>query len=607
MQESQVIARLDEESSVTHLMCRLAAEVPGRAAVTVGGETREVPETRFSFRQLDAEARRIAVWLAERFPLGDRVLLLYPTSVHFASAFLGCLYAGVAAVPAPLPGRYRHQRRRVTAIAEDAAVSAVLTVSAELADVAEWAEAEGLTRPGGLSGLPLVATDADVLGDPGAWSMPAIGRDTLAMLQYTSGSTGSPKGVLVSHGNLLHNVRSQNDAYGLTEPVPFGGWIPMFHDMGLIGHLLPGLFLGGGAVLIAPSAFLRRPYRWFELISDHGLVMSASPNFGYERCLRQVTDEQLTKVDLSSWRYAGNGSEPVRASVVRAFAERFASAGFAGTACFPSYGMAENTLFVSGTSLREPVIRQVDAESLEQHRMTPARSGAPYRELVSLGRPGEGTEVRIVDPDSRQELPDGQVGEIWLRGPSVAGGYWRNETATEAAFRARTATDDGPFLRTGDFGGREAGELFVTGRLKDMLIVNGRNLYPHDIEQEIRDQHPELAGGNGAVFSVGGLDGGREEIVVAHEIRGRDADALRALTVAIRATVAREFGFHPAGVVLVRPGGIPLTTSGKVQRTVMRQKFLANDGYALHENLGRRIDALRPATAPAGVGGDTAS
>jgi acyl-CoA synthetase (AMP-forming)/AMP-acid ligase II len=603
-----VIRRLDDESSITCLMRRLAAEVPHRAAVTVSGETRDAPESRFSFEQLDAEARRIAAWLAERFRPGDRILLLYPTSVHFASAFLGCLYAGMAAVPAPMPGHYRHHRRRVSAIARDADVSAVLTVAAELNDVVSWAEGEGLKGPGDQSWLPVVASDTGAPGDPGAWSMPATDRSTLALLQYTSGSTGSPKGVMVSHGNLLHNVQSLSDAYRLTEPIPLGGWIPMFHDMGLIGHLFLGLFLGGGVVLITPSAFLRRPYRWLELISDYGLVMSAAPNFGYERCLRHITDEQLEKVDLSSWRYASNGSEPVRASVVKAFTERFASAGLAPTACFPGYGLAENTLFVSGTPFREPVVRRVDAASLEQHRMTPARPGAPYRDLVALGRPADGTQVRVVDPESHQELPDGHVGEIWLRCPSVGGGYWRNEAATDAVFRARTATGDGPFLRTGDLGSRVAEELFVTGRLKDMLIVNGRNLYPHDIEQEIRDQHQELAGGNGAVFSVGGLDGGQEEIVIAHEIRGRrDTDALRALTVAIRATVTREFGFHAAGVVLVRPGGIPLTTSGKVQRTALRQQFLAGEVTALHENLAPRIATLRTATAPAGTEGGTTS
>lgn len=594
---SRMDAGLDGVSSIPHLMCRLTAWAPDRTAVTVSGAARDVPDTRFSFAELDTEARRIGVWLAQRFPPGARVLLLYPTGVHFASAFLGCLYAGMVAVPAPLPGGHGHRWRRATAIAEDAAVSAVLTTAGELADVAGWAETECPERPQRRSKPPVMATDTEVLGDPETWSLPATGRHTLAMLQYTSGSTSSLKGVMVSHGNLLHNVQSQSDALGLSDPVPFGSWIPMFHGLGLIGHLLPGLLLGGGAVLIDPAAFWRRPHRWLELISDHGIVVSGAPNIGYERCLRQVTDEQLATVDLSSWRCAGNGSEPVRARVVRDFAERFASAGFAATASFPCYGLAENTLFASGTPLREPVIRRVHAASLEKHRISPLRPGVPYRELVGLGWPGKDGEIRIVDPVSRRELPDGQVGEIWLGGDSVAGGYWQNEAATEAVFRARTATGDGPFLRTGDLGSRELGELFVTGRLTDMLIVNGRHLYPHDIEQEIRDRHQELADGSGAAISVGGPNWPREEIVVAHEFRSPhdDADMLRALTMAIRSTVAREFGFHPAGVVLVRPGGIPLTASGKVQRIAIRRMFLVGEVPVLHEHLDPRIEALRQA------------
>lgn len=574
---------LDQVSNITDLL-RSNADVFGdRTAVAVVGETRDVPEDALTFSQLDRDARRIAGWLLDRFHPGDRILLLYPTSVHFAAAFLGCVYAGMVAVPAPMPGRYQHQQRRVTAIARSAGASAVLTESAELPDVTNWIVQD---FPGRLALLP---TDTAELPE-GPGSMPVTGRDTTVLLQYTSGSTGDPKGALVTHGNLLHNVYCLTRTLGLTSETKFGGWAPQFHDMGLIGHLLPSLFLGGGVVLMTPTAFLKRPHRWLQMIDDHGVALSMSPNFGYERCLRQITDEQLAQLDLSCWQFAAIGAEPVRGSVMRQFALRMAPTGFKATSFFPAYGMAEATLLISGTSGREPVVRRVDPGLLEDNTFQPVADDIPGREVVSVGIP-RSLEVRIVEPRTREVVPPGRIGEIWLRGDSVTGGYWRNTTATEEAFRARTADGQGEFLRTGDLGVLYRDELYVTGRLKDMLIVNGRNLYPHDIEQELRDQHPELARLAGAAFTVEA--DGREHVVVAHEIRGRDTERLAETATVIRATVYKEFGVHVAAVVLLRPGGVLRTTSGKVQRSAMRRQFIAGLLDGVYERIDPHVAAMR--------------
>lgn len=571
----------DPATDIITLVRTRAAQAGDAPAVVLAGDDSPVGDVTLSHRELDRRARAIAVWLAARLNPQDRVLLLHQQGVDFAPAFLGCLYAGMVAVPAPPPGSYQQQRRRLTAITKDSAARIALTDAATLLDADNWA-AES-------DGPRIVATDT-IDTDPETWREPQITPDTVAMLQYTSGSTGDPKGVILTHRNLVENVASQNRLLGQRADTRYGGWIPMYHDMGLIGHLLPALFLGTVCVLLSPTAFLKHPYRWLKLIDDYGVTMSAAPDFAYERCVKLVTDEQLARLDLSRWLIAGNGSEPVRASTLREFGGRFAAAGLRPDTLSPCYGMAEATLVVSGKAQRPPVWRWFDADALEQRELRPAPESPDARELAGNGVT-DTIEARIVDPTTRAVLPPGRIGEIWLRGGSVAAGYWGNPRATEEAFRANTADGEGGFLRTGDLGALFEGELYVTGRLKDVLVIRGRNLYPHDIEHEIRLHHPELAAHVGAAFTVAAPD---EHLVVLHELRGRFApDRLLELSRSVKAVVAREFGVPVGGVALLRPGTVLRTTSGKIRRSAMRELFLTGELPAVYEHFDDRVTAVR--------------
>jgi acyl-CoA synthetase (AMP-forming)/AMP-acid ligase II len=577
------------EPSALHLLRRHAAERAERAAVTfVHDHDATDGAHTLGYAALDAEARRVASWLQERCAPGDRVMLLHPPGLPFVTAFLGCLYAGVVAVPSPMPGQFQYQQRRVTGIAMDAGARVALTDTGQLDEARQWIDTEGLD-------ITVAASDVEDFGDADRWQEPRAHSGDLVLLQYTSGSTGDPKGVMVGHGNLLHNADSLRRALGLTEETHFGGWIPLYHDMGLMGQLLPGLFLGSSCALMSPMAFLKRPHQWLALIDRYGLGYSAAPNFAYELCVRRVTDAQIDGLDLSRWKFAANGSEPIQPSTLRDFAERFAPAGFQAEALAPCYGMAEATVFVSGRASRPPRIQPVDPGALEKHVLEPLGPGAPARELVGCGDVPD-FDVRIVDPADHSVLPDGTAGEIWLRGPSVASGYWERPGATEETFGARTADGQGPFLRTGDLGALLDGEIYVTGRSKDLLIVHGRNLYPHDIEHELRLQHPQLATLAGAAFTV---PVPHEEVVVLHEVRGRfSPEQFQELAVAMRTTVYQAFGVRTAGLVLLKPGVVRKTTSGKVQRSEMRGLFLNGALTPVHEEIDPAVRAALTEAAP---------
>lgn len=568
------MVELTRATSVAAVIREHACSIPDRAAVIFVHDVEQDDDaTQWTYAQLDAEASKIAAWLSAHLRVGDRVLLLYPNGLDFAAAFVGCLYAGMIAVPAPLPGRYRHERLRVASIAADATVAMVLTDGENLAEVTEWAAAAGD------GGLPVLATDSAGLAGGRAWTLVDADHETLAMLQYTSGSTGAPKGVMVSHGNLLSNVDSQRRAWGLDEQTRWGGWIPLYHDMGLMGQLLPALLHGGSCVLMRPGVFLKQPYHWLRMIDEYDVNWSAAPDFAYALCCTRITDEQLAGLDLSRWWFAANGSEPIDATTLDAFAKRFAPAGLRDDVLCPCYGMAEATVYVSGDARRKAVLTRVDIDRLAQHQLVPADVGA---DLVSCGTPRD-FDVVIADPRTGEALPPGAVGEIWLRGPSVCQGYWHDAVATARAFVP------GGYVRTGDVGALHNGELYVTGRLQEIVNVRGRALYPQHIERELRARHTELVG-VGAVFTVS-LEADAEEIlVVTHEVKGRPAeDQLRRLVEEIRHTIDRAFGVPVGGVGLLRRGGIRRTTSGKIQRTAMRQLFLAGEMNALHVDCAPRL------------------
>ncbi|GAB2796090.1 fatty acyl-AMP ligase [Streptomyces chlorus] len=564
---------ISEARSVPELLRHHASSEPDREALRYLRDTTGTDGSPLTYGELDRAAAAVARRLSRSFDTGDRLLLLHSFGPDFIVGFLACLYAGMVAVPAPLPGRYRHERRRVLSIAHDSGAVAVLTDEASSTEIDEWMREEGL------DGLFLIPTDWSA-EEPGPFTPPAgLGHETLAMLQYTSGSTGEPKGVMVTHGNLLRNVGALSRAFGLDEHTNFGGWIPHFHDMGLIGLLLPSLFLRGKCVLMSPSSFIRRPHTWLKMIDDFDIMWSAAPDFAYELCCRRVTDEQLGELDLSCWRYAGNGSEPIHAGTITAFAERFAAAGFRTEALAPCYGLAESTVYVSGTPSAR--ITAVDAQSLEDHKIAEAAPERPHRSLVSCGAPGD-VDLRIVDPRTGNQLPAGAVGEIWLRGDSVAAGYWDNPSATDATFGGVINGVEGRYLRTGDLGALHEGELYVTGRIKEMITVHGRNVYPQDVEQELRAAHRELTGCVGAVFALSDT-GPDPSLIVTHEVKaGIGADQLEALARDMKQTVAREMGMTASCIVLLRRGTVRRTTSGKIQRDTMRTLFQDGELKPLH-------------------------
>ncbi|RSN54765.1 hypothetical protein DMH12_16190 [Streptomyces sp. WAC 04229] len=587
------------ESFVSVLRRRAAAAPRHDAVRFCAGEDEEA----LTYAELDLRARSGAQWVAERVGAGDRVLVACAPGTGFIRAFLACLYAGAVPVPVPLPGGFGRQESRTTAIAKDTGARLVLTDEAGLGAVHRWLAGERDALPG-RAAVAVEAAERD--GDAGTWREAAVTGTDLCFLQYTSGSTSDPKGVMVPHGALVHNLRLLRDSHGWHGGMTWCSWLPAHHDMGLIAMMLAPLHLGGTAVLMSSTEFLKRPVSWLRLIDRHGAQISCAPNFAYDLCARRLTEEQTAGLDLSRWRYACNGAEPVDAATLRRFADRFAGAGFAPAALLPGYGLAEATLFVSGTSADEPpAVLRADSAALAAGEVRAAGPGVPARELAGSGIV-RGLDVRVVDPSDGRELSAGRVGEIWIRGGSVALGYWNRPEESERTFRATTSAGDGPFLRTGDLGALRAGELYVTGRLKEMIIVHGRNLYPHDIEREMRELDPAFAELPAAVFGCRAADtvGGGEEIVAVQEVRGRGraAGELAGLARAARARLGRLLGARIGAVVLVKPGRIRRTTSGKIQRTRMRHLFETGALDVLHEELSPDLRAaLRPPRPASGT------
>ncbi|PKW16726.1 fatty acyl-AMP ligase [Saccharopolyspora spinosa] len=535
---------------------------------------KDAQHTWFSAADVDLLARRVGRVLQSCGDAGGRVLICLPPGFAFTAAFFGCLYSGRVAVPVPVPGRFLHERRRVAAIATNVDASVVLTGTRSIPTVTEWVAEQS---------LPLQVLDVESLECPALDDDQVAHNDsdTLALVQYTSGSTSAPKGVMLSHGNLLANVATIARALGLQPDDRVGGWLPAYHDMGLIGQLLTPIVLGGSSVVMDPMTFLRRPHLWLRMIGELGIKVSAAPSFAYELCVRRVTDEQLADLDLSGWEVALNGSEPVSAAVMDSFCARFASAGFRPESFAPAYGLAEATLLVTGSARRRPLVGMSGSAAVDTGR-------AP----VSCGRV-DGVDLRIVDPETRFVLAAGEVGEIWVRGASVARGYWNAPELSAATFGNSTTCGEGHFLRTGDLGVVRDGELYVVGRIKDVIVVRGRKLHPHDVEETVRLQHERLRAGIGAAFGVFPPDTG-ELVVLAHEVApGTPEQEYAGLVSSIKLTVSREFGVDLDGVVLLRPGGTPRTTSGKVGRVEMRRCFLDGEVRALHVDMTARLRTLR--------------
>ncbi|MDB5100228.1 MAG: beta-ketoacyl synthase [Cyanobacteria bacterium RYN_339] len=556
---SHLATRHDVTPLAGMLAARAAAHPDRRAFVFLEDGEAEGPV--LTFAELDAKAQAIAAHIRLHAGPGDRAMLLYAPGLDYVAAFWGCLYAGVAAVPV-YPPRDAKTAERLIAIAKDAKAKLALTTGELLAKtgVKRWI-APGLRR------MKWLATDAV----PAAVAPPApVDPAAIGLVQYTSGSTGVPKGVLVTQANLAHNaslLQAAWDASGFgPQPPTFASWPPMYHDMGLIGKVVVPVAMGGTCVLMSPLHFLQRPARWLELISRYRADVSAGPNFAYDLCARRVPADGL---DLSCWKVALNGAEPVRADALDRFATAFAPAGFRPEAFYPCYGMAEATLFVTGgLAQAAPTVLHLQPEALGADRVEVGAAGLP---VVGVGKPWGDQRVRIVRDG--QALGEDAIGEIWVAGPSIAAGYWQRPAETAEAFGGYLGAD-GPFLRTGDLGFLRAGELFVTGRLKDLVIIRGRNLYPQDLEASVAVASPGLRAGGGAAFGVT-IDG-EERLVVVQEVDKRNppADA-KAVLRAVREALAAQHDVGLHALVLVPAGVLPKTSSGKVQRHRARERYLA--------------------------------
>jgi 8-amino-7-oxononanoate synthase/acyl carrier protein len=531
----------------------------------------EAAETSLTYEELDRHARAIAARLSDLGMAGQRALLLYPPGLEFIAAWLGCLYAGAVAVPAYPPRRNRNMLR-IQAISDDAAAKVALTEH----DIIDRSE-DLLEEAPHLKQLKWLATDRIPDGDALGWLPPRIRPQSLAMLQYTSGSTGTPKGVMLTHANIMHNVQTIMIGFEPHRKSSGLSWLPAYHDMGLVGGILKAMFYGRPAVLMSPMSFLQKPVRWLRSVTKYGITISGGPNFAYDLCTDNITDDQLAGLDLSTWEVAFNGAEPIRADTLKRFVERFGPYGFRAEAFYPCYGMAETTLIVTGGyKTRLPVIRTFDGRKLDEGQVVPIQASKPAaRQLVGCGRILPDEEVRIVDPESRQEMPPDRIGEIWIQSPSVAEGYWNNPAVTEETFRARLAgSEAGPFLRSGDLGFLHEGELFVTGRLKDLIIVRGVNRYPQDIEMTVERASSRITAQAVAAFAVDMA--GRERLIVVAEAERTRRDDWDDVIAAVRKSVTAEHELPPDAVVLVRFGSVPKTSSGKIQRHACRDEFLAD-------------------------------
>ena len=565
----------------------------------------EESERTLTCGEFDRRARTIAARLQQMGAEGERACLLYEPGLEFATAFFGCLYAKVLPVPAypPDPMRLERSLPRLQAIVDDAEASLVMGSGVSL----RWSD----MLLEGFATVEHVLDTTELPDDPDTWRRQHYDLDDLAFLQYTSGSTGTPKGVMITHGAILYQVTQMmrwdvEDAVGVH-------WLPTYHDLGLVAGVLLPMYGNVPTISMSPFSFVQRPLRWLSAMSRYGGTTTGGPNFAYDLCVRKIRDEECEGLDLSRWTHALNGAEPVRPETLAAFVEKFAPYGLRPNVFRPSYGMAETTLGISGSNaVSKPLVKDYRTRDLRQRRAAAATPDCSERRtLVGCGPPLQDTEVLIVDPASRRLQPAGGVGEIWVRSPSAAVGYWNRPEETQRSFHARLASlddrgEDASYLRTGDLGFIDQGELFITGRLKDLIIIAGRNHYPHDIERTVASCGADLKIDGGAAFSVE-VDG-QEQLVIAQEIRRPQRHCLETVIAEIRSAVIDEHEIAPHAIALVKPGVIPKTTSGKLQRRDCRQLYLdgrlPNGRSLAPRRNGRRAGARSRRAAHAAGGGD---
>ena len=548
----------------------------------VDGETEEISLT---YQQLEQKAKAIAVYLQSVCSPQDRVLLLFPAGLDYITAFFGCLYAGVIAIPA-YPPRPNRSLNRIYNILQNAQTNIALTTSDTLQSLS-------LLENTSVRDLRWITTDTIDNNIATYWHEPDLDEDSIAFLQYTSGSTAEPKGVKIAYRNLLHNLEAIHRCFRHSTQSRGVIWLPPYHDMGLIGGVLQPLFGDFPVTLMSPLMFLQNPLRWLKAISRDRATTSGGPNFAYDMCVRKFKPEQLRGLDLSSWQVAFNGAEPINHETLKSFAETFAPYGFDYSAFYPCYGMAEATLIVSGGSNTAVVTKTVRGKALEQNKIEIANDSEPHpRTLVSCGKSLFDQRIAIANPETLVSCKPGEVGEIWVSGTSIARGYWRQPQISEATFNAYFKdTKEGPFLRTGDLGFISEGELFFTGRLKDMIVIKGRNHYPQDIEKTVQETTSWIRPSCVASFSI--ELHGEEKLVVLAEVertywsknRSKDSNgrstskeiiSVKDLTQLIKREISKNHDLQTYSALLLKPGSLPKTSSGKIQRHACRAEFLAN-------------------------------
>ncbi len=571
---------LGQVSTLVDLLGMRAATGHGKPAYTFLGDGEAVTAS-LSYAALEARAQAIAVLLSSLQCQGKPVLLLYPPGLDYIAAFFGCLYAGAIAVPA-YPPRPNRSLGRLQSMIQDAQAKVALTHSTVLKGLEKrFAEQNDLKR------LHWLATDSIDEALASRWQPPALSPEHLALLQYTSGSTGTPKGVMISHGNLIHNSARINRFFKDTPHSSGVSWLPPYHDMGLVGGVLQPLYVGAPMVLMPPVAFLQKPYRWLQAISRYQATTSGGPNFAYDLCAQKITAEQRQALDLRAWTLAFSGAEPVRAETLDRFTTTFAPQGFQREAFYPCYGMAETTLMVTGSPRSaRPVLQTVSDRALQNNQVIAPTADSDQRTLVGCGQSAADQTLHIVDPQSLHPCPAGTIGEIWVSASgSLAQGYWQRPEYTAETFTAQLANANGEgvaFLRTGDLGFLDGGELFVTGRLKELIIIRGRNYYPKDLEEAAEPAHDALRPGAGAAFTI--PVEGQERLIMVYEVERRHLRNLdgEGVVTAMRRAIAEQHDLQLYGLQLLKTGSLPKTSSGKIQRYRCRAGYLDHQLEAVY-------------------------
>ena len=541
------------------------------------------PKESISFGDLFRRALSVATSLRQHCSPGDRAILAFAPGLDFFIAFFGSLVAGVIAVPVAVPRR-RTERDATEAIVLDCGARLVLSSHSTLAarsDVTDRFRTLNLT---------LLFTDACQQAETHSGRQFVAPASTdVAFLQYTSGSTSQPKGVVITHDNMIENSEMLRLSLGNSARSTHVSWLPHYHDMGLMANALQTFYIGALCVLMNPVAYMQRPHTWLRAIHDFRAEVACGPNFAYDLCVERFKPDLMQGVDLSCWKVALNGAEPILPDTIKRFVSTFSAYGIDPSAVFPAYGLAEATVFVSaGKRGAGATIRSFDAAALHLGKAAPAGDGGEARHLVACGMPGE--RIAIVDADRRLPLPPNTVGEIWIQGANIGSGYWGKKEETDQVFRARLAgaKDQREWLRSGDLGFLDGdGRLFITGRLKDLIIIRGSNHYPQDIELTVQTSHPALRRNHGVAFSS--ADGDAERLIIVQEVERtqRNHVAVQDLKDAIREAVVREHGIAPFRIVLIRPGQIPKTTSGKIQRNTTRNLWQAGQFEEIKDQVNK--------------------